>query len=52
MVMTLKECPGFVTSNHIAALPFFGYVAKAIGSLFVERSEKGSRDNMVPFAQK
>jgi len=45
--MTTSEFPGYVASQHISRIPFFGYLAAAFDSLFVERGDKNSRDSIV-----
>ena len=45
--MTTSEFPGYVASTHVAKIPAFGFLTRCYDSLFVERGDKNSRDNIV-----
>jgi hypothetical protein len=45
--MTTDEFPSYMSATFIAKFPFFGYVAEAIGSIFVDRSDPKSREHSV-----
>ncbi len=45
--MTIDEFPGYVAASNIGAMPSFGYLSRAFGSFFVDRSNKNSCNSTV-----
>ena len=46
-MMTTDEFPAFISGSFVKKFPFYGTIAQAIGSLFVERADANSRNTTV-----
>jgi hypothetical protein len=44
-----EECPGFIAKASVKQMPFVGYIAEAVGSLFLDRTSESDRNYIVIF---